>query len=207
MDFEVCYPGKFVYIGILISSLNILSNILKFREIIPPRVFNHTKFVPLYSSHITLARFATEDGTLSEKTSLKILSALRNTMADFKYRNLMCIPSRYYFGEESSSVKIYFESDTTSLLNEIRFSIIHHATEEGLSFCDLQKFVPHITIIRSMLDRDKDEIRNCIYKVNKDVIPLFYISNICVLSPERRLARNSDRLIASKAKELSVEFD
>ena len=58
-----------------------------------------------------------------------------------------------------------------------------------------------------MLDRDKDEIRNCIYKVNKDAIPLFYISNICVLSPERRLARNSDRLIASKAKELSVEFD
>ena len=206
MDFDISFKGQSIYIAVYVHAISILNNILKFRNIVQNtnigRATCRPRFVPLTSSHISLARL--EGDIFNEATSVKLKNTFKSLVKEFRNKGLTCRPTEYYLG--FNSVRIYFDSDTVNMLDELRYSIIHHATENGLQYCDDRKFVPHITVIRRFVDADRNALSECISIINRGYIPSFIIPKLSILGPELILS-SLDREIISKSKEFSADFD
>ena len=201
-----CYSrNNIIYIGINITSISFLQTILAFRNLIEGKSRDIFDYVPITSLHITLCRLKLKNNILDESSFSSVKDIIEKAVQRFKYKDLNCFPNIFYYGEESHSVKVYFQRNSIDLLNELRYEILHMASERGIQTIDLQRYVPHITIIRNLRVFHKNMIKECISLMNEGYIPSFVITKLNMLEPKKSQFEAEKRIIA-KSKKLFMFF-
>ena len=203
---SMTFEGSSLYVGVYVTDVELLKNILRFRDLLDGKKVKNCVFEPILSTHISLARFSLSKTILDYSSFSKIKALIYKTVNSFSFFDRCCTPTRYSFGKESDSVKIYFDRSSRRLIENIRYTVIQHAEEEGIFFNDDRLYIPHLTIIRSMFGCNRDDVKDVISLMNSTTIPTFRISNISMLAPNRS-SNEEDRTIIRKVKELSVSFN
>ena len=204
---ETCcyFKNNYIHIGINITSINFLQTILAFRNLIEGKSRDSLDYVPITSLHITLCRLNLKNTIMDESSFSSVKEIIEDVVEHFKFKDLSCFPNTFYYGEESHSVKVYFQRNTVDLLNDIRYEILHMASERGIQTLDLQRYVPHITIIRNLQIFHRNLVHECVSLMNEGYIPSFVISKINMLEP-KKCQYEADKKIISRSKKLSVFF-
>ena len=128
--------GSSIYVGVYVTDAELLKNILRFRDLLESKKVKKCIFEPILLTHISLARFILSKTISDDFSFTKIKSLISKTVNSFSFFDRCCTPTRYSFGKESDSVKIYFDRSSRRLIENIRSTVIRHTEEEGIFFND-----------------------------------------------------------------------
>ena len=207
------YREKPLFVGMNVDDEQELrQHILNLREFVIEKGIECSRFVPIWSLHITLFEIHLHTPIMNQNCFDRFSNLLKDSADEIRNDIKTLKPTRFVYGEIGDSVKICFDKQSHNLLAKVQKKVTAIFKSANIGRLEESiEFYPHVTIMtRSRsnspfeVNSEREIIKDCIENVNRlNKLPKFTPKVINVLLPRGHFSKHpNDKQYIKQLKKL-----